>query len=349
MQDIHPEVTGPYTTVGGMVGVDGFSLFVTIVICVAVVLAALLTDALPAPRGHGGPRVLRAHAAVGRRRRDHGDGQRPHRDLHRPRDAVDRRLRAGGHAPAPHPVAGGGPQVLRARRLLVGVLPLRHRPRSTAPPARPTWSTIKTFLRQIVPTQNGLLLARARPAAGRPRLQGRRRAVPRLDPRRLRGRTHARRRLHGLGRQGRRLRRHGPRLRADLRRTTRRLAADHLRPRRRLDGGRCRRSPSCRPNVKRMLAYSSISHAGFILHGRRGGAPPRAPRRCSSTWPPTRSWWPARSASSPSSGARATATTRSATTRAWPAPTPSWRWRSPCCCSPRPACPSPPASSPSST
>ena len=42
--DIHPEVTGPYTTIGGMVGVDGFTLFVTIVICAAVGLAALLTD-----------------------------------------------------------------------------------------------------------------------------------------------------------------------------------------------------------------------------------------------------------------------------------------------------------------
>jgi len=43
--DIHPEVTGAYTTIGGMVGVDGFTLFVTIVICAAVGLAALLTDA----------------------------------------------------------------------------------------------------------------------------------------------------------------------------------------------------------------------------------------------------------------------------------------------------------------
>ena len=47
----------------------------------------------------------------------------------RPRDPVDRRLRAGRHAPAPARGPGGGHQVLRARRLLVGVLPLRHRPR----------------------------------------------------------------------------------------------------------------------------------------------------------------------------------------------------------------------------
>ena len=49
-------------------------------------------------------------------------------------------------------------------------------------------------------------------------------------------------------------------------------------------------------NVKRMLAYSSISHAGFILVGVQAAHRRRARRRCSSTWPPTRSWSPARSA-----------------------------------------------------
>ncbi len=43
--DIHPEVSGPYSTIGGMVGIDGFVIFVTVVICAAVALAALLTDA----------------------------------------------------------------------------------------------------------------------------------------------------------------------------------------------------------------------------------------------------------------------------------------------------------------
>ncbi len=43
--DLHPDPVGPYTTVGGMVGVDGFTVFVTIVLCVAVAIAALLTDA----------------------------------------------------------------------------------------------------------------------------------------------------------------------------------------------------------------------------------------------------------------------------------------------------------------
>jgi NADH-quinone oxidoreductase subunit N len=43
--DINPESTGPFTTAGGAVGIDGFVLFVIIVLCAAVALAALLTDA----------------------------------------------------------------------------------------------------------------------------------------------------------------------------------------------------------------------------------------------------------------------------------------------------------------
>ena len=82
---------------------------------------------LPAPRGARGRRALRPAAAVGVRRRDDGPGQRPDRAVPRPRDPVDRGLRAGGHAPPAGDVAGGGHQVLRARRVLVGLLPLRHR------------------------------------------------------------------------------------------------------------------------------------------------------------------------------------------------------------------------------
>ena len=55
-------------------------------------------------------------------------------------------------------------------------------------------------------------------------------------------------------------------------------------------------------NVKRMLAYSSISHAGFILVGLEAAAhPPARPtagsacRPCSSTCSPTRCWSSARS------------------------------------------------------
>ena len=84
---------------------------------------------LPAPRGPRRRRAVRARAAVGVGRRDHGVGQRPDRHVPRARDPVDRRLRAGGDAPAAGAVARGRHEVLRARRVLVGVLPLRHRAR----------------------------------------------------------------------------------------------------------------------------------------------------------------------------------------------------------------------------
>ena len=64
-----------------------------LLICAAVILAPC-SPRLPAPRGPRRPRALRAPAAVGVRRRGHGHGQRPHRAVPRPRDAVDRGLRA---------------------------------------------------------------------------------------------------------------------------------------------------------------------------------------------------------------------------------------------------------------
>ena len=114
------------------------------------------------------------------------------------------------------------------------------------------------------------------------------------------------RRLHGLRREGRRLRRPAAGLRPRLRHLPARLAADRLRP-----GRRSRMVVGAvlavvQTDVKRMLAYSSISHAGFILVGVQAGHRAGARRRRSSTWSPTRSWSPAASASSPSSAARAT-------------------------------------------
>jgi NADH-quinone oxidoreductase subunit N len=50
----HPQ-TGPFSTAGGAVGIDGFSLFITVVICVGVVLAALLADGFLRRESMGGP------------------------------------------------------------------------------------------------------------------------------------------------------------------------------------------------------------------------------------------------------------------------------------------------------
>ena len=43
--NIHSVDVGPFSTVGGMVGVDGFALFITVVLCIAVALSALLAPA----------------------------------------------------------------------------------------------------------------------------------------------------------------------------------------------------------------------------------------------------------------------------------------------------------------
>jgi NADH-quinone oxidoreductase subunit N len=53
--DNHPESFGPFSTVAGMVGIDGFSLFVTVVICAAVALAALIADGYLQREGMEGP------------------------------------------------------------------------------------------------------------------------------------------------------------------------------------------------------------------------------------------------------------------------------------------------------
>jgi len=62
----HPQ-TGPFSTAGGAVGIDGFSLFVTMVLCVGVVLAALLADGFLRRESMTGPEfyVLLLLSAVG--------------------------------------------------------------------------------------------------------------------------------------------------------------------------------------------------------------------------------------------------------------------------------------------
>ena len=59
--------TGPFSTAGGAVGIDGFSLFITVVLCVGVVLAALLADDFLRRESMSGPEfyVLLLLSAVG--------------------------------------------------------------------------------------------------------------------------------------------------------------------------------------------------------------------------------------------------------------------------------------------
>ena len=58
--------------------------------------------------------------------------------LPRPRDPLDRALRAGRLQPQAGRVGRGGAQVLRPRRVLLGHLRLRRSPSPTAPPGPPT-------------------------------------------------------------------------------------------------------------------------------------------------------------------------------------------------------------------
>ena len=92
-------------------------------------LALLLSSGYLAARTARRAGVLRARAAVRDGHDGDGERQRPHRRVPRARDPVDRAVRARRVRPAPARVAGSRPQVLRARRVLVGGVPLRHRAR----------------------------------------------------------------------------------------------------------------------------------------------------------------------------------------------------------------------------
>lgn len=65
--NIDQSQTGPFSTAGGAVGIDGFSLFITIVLCLGVVLAALLADSFLRRESMTGPEfyVLLLLSAVG--------------------------------------------------------------------------------------------------------------------------------------------------------------------------------------------------------------------------------------------------------------------------------------------
>ena len=54
---VQDETRGPYTALSGSVGIDGFSLFMTVVICASVVLTSLLADAYLRREGMDGPEL----------------------------------------------------------------------------------------------------------------------------------------------------------------------------------------------------------------------------------------------------------------------------------------------------
>ena len=142
-------------------------------------------------RGLDADRGLPAAHVRGRRHAALPGGQRPADDVRRARGALAAAVPAVRPGPPPPAaLAGGRAQVLPARRVLLGVLPLRHRRCSTATPG-----TVEP--RRASPTRSSATAGTATtPAAhrhragrGRPAVQGRRGAVPLVDARRLPGRA----------------------------------------------------------------------------------------------------------------------------------------------------------------
>ena len=94
-------------------------------------------------------------------------------------------------------LAGSRHQVLRARRVLVGDLPVRHRARLRRHRHHVAHRHRRLPRRATRCSRQGTLLAGLRAAARRARLQGRGGAVPHVDARRVPGRAHAGHRVHG--------------------------------------------------------------------------------------------------------------------------------------------------------
>ena len=181
-------------------------------------------------------------------------------------------LRARRELPRARREPRGGHQVLRARRVLVGVLPLRRGPRLRRHRLdQPLDDRRRVSGTVPVERNDALVLAGIALLLVGLGVQDRRRAVPRLGARRVPGRADA-----GHRRSWRRSARSAafaalvrvfvvalPYYRDDWRPVIWVLAVLSL-----VVGSFL---AVVQTDVKRMLAYSSISHAGFILVGRRGG------------------------------------------------------------------------------
>ena len=223
---------------------------------------------LPATRAARSARVPRARCSSRRRHDHHDDRQRPDRRVPRARGPVDPAVRARRLRPPPR----SSSQEAGIKYFVLGAFSSAIFLYGIALVYGATGTTsltgIAEFLAQNTLFDDGHAARRVRAPARRPRLQGRGGAVPHVDARRLPGRAHAGDRLHGVGDQGRR---RSPRCCAcssvafPLYRT--RLAAGDLGARR-ADARRSAASaPLVQTDVKRMLAYSSIAHAGYVLIG----------------------------------------------------------------------------------
>ena len=192
--------------------------------------------------------------------------------------------------PAPAELAGSRHQVLRARRVLVGDLPVRHRARLRRHRHHVAHRHRRRSSAPTPCSRPGTLLAGHRAAARRARLQGRGGAVPHVDARRVPGRAHAGHRVHGVGHQGRRVRRAA----ADLRRRVPRSTATTgsrsvwVLAALTLAVGSIGAAAADRPQA---AARVLVDRARRVpAHGARDRHRPRAGRPRSSTSSSTRSW-----------------------------------------------------------
>ncbi len=260
----------PTTLVGDALAFDTFAMFVTHRDLRRAAARGARHRRLPAA---GGPRRARGLRPVPRR--GHGwdrDGsrQRPDRAVRRPGDAVARVVRTRRQPPPPRREHGERHQVLHPRQLLVGVPAVRDR-------ARLRRHRLDQHLhhRRLVPghdaarTQRCTGARRRRTPAGRTGVQGGRRPVPRVDAGRVPGRTHAGHVVHGIGRQGRRVRRPAACLRRRAALLPRRLAAGRVGAGAGLDAGRLdpRRRADRRQADARLLLDQPRR-----LHARRAGS-----------------------------------------------------------------------------
>ena len=136
---------------------------------------------------------------------------------------------------------------------------------------------IAAFLAANTLLEEGMLLVGIGAAPGRPRLQGRGGAVPHVDARRVPGCPDAGDRVHVVGHQGRRLRRPAARVPGGVPAVPRRLAPGRRGARDRVTLVVGSVAAVVQNDVKRMLAYSSIAHAGLRPH--RRSPRPRSRRR----------------------------------------------------------------------
>ncbi len=139
---------GPRVTIAGAIAFDGFDVFIQIVVAIADAAHRPRRRRLPPPRGGRRPRVPRAGHDVGIGGDDDGGGQRPHRDLPRPRDPLHRPLRAGRLQPQAGGVRRGRPSSTSCSAPSPRPSSSTASPSSTGRPDRPTFPRSPTTSRR---------------------------------------------------------------------------------------------------------------------------------------------------------------------------------------------------------